>query len=169
MNTAFELLPATNQGVPISRSFLVRCVLCKRQPSPCSVKDLIAQEGASFWALRTWPSNSPPGTCGPTPDGYQNQYPMMARDPEAQILPICKELKIGFVGWSPHALTFLTGAIDQNTQFQRGDFRAMVPWLASENRYANIEFAEGLPGIRGPLAFSPATTKPLCDLVEVLL
>jgi uncharacterized peroxidase-related enzyme len=34
---------------------------------------------------------------------------------------------------------------------------------------SHIEFAEGLPGIRGPLAFSPATTKPLCDLVEVLL
>jgi uncharacterized peroxidase-related enzyme len=34
---------------------------------------------------------------------------------------------------------------------------------------AHIEFSEGLPGIRGPLAFSPATTKPLCDLVEVLL
>jgi uncharacterized peroxidase-related enzyme len=34
---------------------------------------------------------------------------------------------------------------------------------------AHIAFAEGLPGIRGPLALSPATTKPLCDLVEVLL
>jgi uncharacterized peroxidase-related enzyme len=34
---------------------------------------------------------------------------------------------------------------------------------------AHIEFLEGLPGIRGPLAFSPATTKPLCDLVDVLL
>ena len=34
---------------------------------------------------------------------------------------------------------------------------------------AHIEFAEGLPGVRGPLAFRPATTKPLCDLVEVLL
>jgi uncharacterized peroxidase-related enzyme len=34
---------------------------------------------------------------------------------------------------------------------------------------AHIEFADGLPGIRGPLAFSPATTKPLCDLVDVLL
>lgn len=34
---------------------------------------------------------------------------------------------------------------------------------------AHIEFAEGLPGIRGPLAFSPATTEPLGDLVEVLL
>jgi uncharacterized peroxidase-related enzyme len=34
---------------------------------------------------------------------------------------------------------------------------------------SHIELPEGLPGIRGPLAFSPATTKPLCDLVEVLL
>src|ERR1700721_4335536 len=34
---------------------------------------------------------------------------------------------------------------------------------------AHIEFAEGLPGIRGPLSYSPATTKPLCELVEVLL
>jgi len=34
---------------------------------------------------------------------------------------------------------------------------------------AHIEFSVGLPGIRGPLAFSPATTKPLCDLAEVLL
>jgi len=34
---------------------------------------------------------------------------------------------------------------------------------------AHVEFGEGLPGIRGPLAFSPDTTKPLCDLVQVLL
>jgi uncharacterized peroxidase-related enzyme len=36
-------------------------------------------------------------------------------------------------------------------------------------KMAHIEFAEGLPGIRGPLAFSPATTKPLCEFVDVLL
>ena len=34
---------------------------------------------------------------------------------------------------------------------------------------AHIQFGEGLPGIRGALAFSPETTKPLCELVEVLL
>ena len=62
----------------------------------------------------------------------------MARDPEAQILPICKELRIGFVCWSPLAMAFLTGAIDQNTQFQRGDFRAMVPWFAPDNRPGNL-------------------------------
>ncbi len=66
----------------------------------------------------------------------------MARDPEAQILPICKELGIGFICWSPLAMAFLTGAIDQNTRFQRGDFRAMVPWFAPENRPGNLAIVE---------------------------
>jgi aryl-alcohol dehydrogenase-like predicted oxidoreductase len=68
----------------------------------------------------------------------QNEYSIMARDPEAQILPICKELGIGFVCWSPLAMAFLTGTIDKETQFQRGDFRAMVPWFAPDNRPGNL-------------------------------
>jgi aryl-alcohol dehydrogenase-like predicted oxidoreductase len=63
---------------------------------------------------------------------------MMARDPEAQILPICKELGIGFVCWSPLAMAFLTGAIDQNTRFEQGDFRSMVSWFTPENRPGNL-------------------------------
>jgi aryl-alcohol dehydrogenase-like predicted oxidoreductase len=69
----------------------------------------------------------------------QNEYSIMARDPEAQILPICRELGIGFVCWSPLAMAFLTGDIDQKTQLQRGDFRGMVPWFAAENRSGNLE------------------------------
>jgi aryl-alcohol dehydrogenase-like predicted oxidoreductase len=68
----------------------------------------------------------------------QNEYSMMARDPEVQILNICKELGIGFVCWSPLAMAFLTGAIDQNTRFEQGDFRGMVPWFAPENRPSNL-------------------------------
>ncbi len=68
----------------------------------------------------------------------QNEYSMMARDPEADILPICAELGIGFVCWSPLAMAFLTGAIDQNTVLQQGDFRAMVPWFAPDNRAGNL-------------------------------
>jgi len=63
---------------------------------------------------------------------------MMARDPESDILPICEELGIGFVCWSPLAMAFLTGAIDQNTEFKQGDFRAMVPWFAPDNRLYNL-------------------------------
>jgi aryl-alcohol dehydrogenase-like predicted oxidoreductase len=68
----------------------------------------------------------------------QNEYCMMARDPEAEIMSICKELGIGLVCWSPLAMAYLTGDIDQNTTLQRGDFRAMVPWFAPENRAGNV-------------------------------
>jgi aryl-alcohol dehydrogenase-like predicted oxidoreductase len=68
----------------------------------------------------------------------QNEYSMMARDPEAHILPICKELGIGFVSWSPLAMAFLTGTIDESTQIEQGDFRGMVPWFEAGNRPGNI-------------------------------
>jgi aryl-alcohol dehydrogenase-like predicted oxidoreductase len=68
----------------------------------------------------------------------QNEYSIMARDPEADILPICEELGIGFVCWSPLAMGFLTGTIDQETRFERGDFRGSVPWFTPENRPQNM-------------------------------
>jgi aryl-alcohol dehydrogenase-like predicted oxidoreductase len=69
----------------------------------------------------------------------QNEYSMMARDPEAQVLPTCKELGIGFVCWSPLAMAFLTGDITETTPLQRGDFRGMVPWFAPANRPGNLK------------------------------
>jgi aryl-alcohol dehydrogenase-like predicted oxidoreductase len=72
----------------------------------------------------------------------QNEYSMMARDPEAQILPICSELGIGLVCWGPLAHGFLAGAINQGTQFARGDFRGSVPWFTPENRPGNLAIVE---------------------------
>jgi aryl-alcohol dehydrogenase-like predicted oxidoreductase len=68
----------------------------------------------------------------------QNEYSMMARDPERDILPICGELGIGLVCWSPLAMAYLTGDIDQNTVLKQGDFRGMVPWFAADNRAGNL-------------------------------
>jgi|SRR5579862_2161347 len=68
----------------------------------------------------------------------QNEYSMMARDPEADILAICEELGIGFVCWSPLAMGFLAGTIDQETSFARGDFRGSVPWFTPDNRSPNM-------------------------------
>lgn len=104
-----------------------------------TVKDLIAQGKVLHFGL----SEPGPQTLRRAHSvqpltAVQNEYSIMARDPEVQILPICKELGIGFVCWSPLAMAFLTGAIDQYTQLQRGDFRAMVPWFAAENRPGNL-------------------------------
>lgn len=68
----------------------------------------------------------------------QNEYSMMARDPEAAILPACEELGIGFVCWSPLAMALLTGDISRSTHFAANDFRSKVPWFAPEALTDNL-------------------------------
>jgi aryl-alcohol dehydrogenase-like predicted oxidoreductase len=68
----------------------------------------------------------------------QNQYNLLARDPEDQVLALCQELGIGFVPWAPLAYGFTTGAINPTTRFTRNDFRASVPWFSRENITANM-------------------------------
>jgi len=104
-----------------------------------TVKDLIAQGKVLHFGLSEPGAQTLRRAHAVQPvSAVQNEYSMMARGPEAQILPICKELGIGFVCWSPLAMAFLTGAIDQNTRFEQGDFRGMVPWFAPENRPGNL-------------------------------
>ncbi|MGA8044248.1 MAG: aldo/keto reductase, partial [Terracidiphilus sp.] len=104
-----------------------------------TVKDLIAQGKVLHFGLsEPGPQTLRRAHAVQPVSAVQNEYSLMARDPEAEILPICKELGIGFVCWSPLAMAFLTGGIDQSTSFEQGDFRGMVPWFAPENRAGNL-------------------------------
>jgi len=67
----------------------------------------------------------------------QSEYSLWTRDPEAQVLPTLAELGIGFVPFSPLGKGFLTGTVDQATQFTDGDIRAIIPRFTAENRSAN--------------------------------
>jgi len=67
----------------------------------------------------------------------QSEYSLFWRAPEKQIIPTLEELGIGFVPFSPLGKGFLTGAIDKNTQFDKNDFRNVVPRFTPENREAN--------------------------------
>lgn len=67
----------------------------------------------------------------------QSEYSIWTRDPEAEVLPACQELGIGFVPWSPLGQGFLTGKIDAGTKFDSTDFRAMFPRFTEEARTAN--------------------------------
>jgi len=67
----------------------------------------------------------------------QSEYSLWTRDPEAQVLPTLAELGIGFVPFSPLGKGFLTGTVDQGTQFADGDIRATIPRFTAENRSAN--------------------------------
>lgn len=68
----------------------------------------------------------------------QNEYSLLWRGPEEVILPLCQELGIGFVCWSPLGVGFLTGAIDANTRFAAGDIRGNEERFSPENLPNNL-------------------------------
>ena len=68
----------------------------------------------------------------------QSEYSLWWREPEQNgVLATCEELGIGFVPFSPLGKGYLTGKIDENTVFDRSDFRNIVPRFTSEARKAN--------------------------------
>jgi aryl-alcohol dehydrogenase-like predicted oxidoreductase len=72
----------------------------------------------------------------------QSEYSLLFREPEREILPVCQELGIAFVPWSPLGAGFLTGAMNENTRFDSSDFRANVPRFAPEALKANMALAD---------------------------
>ncbi|MNK90534.1 L-glyceraldehyde 3-phosphate reductase [compost metagenome] len=72
----------------------------------------------------------------------QNEYSLLWRGPEKTIIPLCEELGIGFVSWSPLGVGFLTGAIDQGTRFAQGDIRGIESRFSPENLQANMALVE---------------------------
>jgi aryl-alcohol dehydrogenase-like predicted oxidoreductase len=67
----------------------------------------------------------------------QSEYSLWWREPEAEVIPTLEELGIGFVPFSPLGKGFLTGKISEDTQFDKSDFRNIVPRFTAENRKAN--------------------------------
>jgi aryl-alcohol dehydrogenase-like predicted oxidoreductase len=72
-----------------------------------------------------------------TVTALQSEYSLWWREPEAELLPTCEELGIGFVPFSPLGRGFLTGKIDQNTSFDSSDFRSTLPRFSPEAVKAN--------------------------------
>lgn len=72
----------------------------------------------------------------------QNEYSMIWRGPEKVIIPLCQELGIGFVPWSPLGVGFLTGAIDANTRFAPGDIRGGESRFSPENLPKNLALVD---------------------------
>lgn len=85
----------------------------------------------------------------------QSEYSLWWREPEKEIIPLLDELGIGFVPFSPLGKGFLTGAIDERTQFSANDFRNVVPRFSEENRKANA----GLIEVLGRIADSKGATR----------
>ena len=86
----------------------------------------------------------------------QSEYSLWWREPEKDILPLCESLGIGFVPFSPLGKGFLTGKIDESTEFAKDDFRNVVPRFSAEARQANQALVERLAGIAADRQATPA-------------
>jgi len=77
----------------------------------------------------------------------QSEYSLWWREPEDEILPTLEELGIGFVPFSPLGRGFLTGKIDESTQFDSSDFRNRLPRFSPEARKANQSLVDVLTAL----------------------
>jgi aryl-alcohol dehydrogenase-like predicted oxidoreductase len=86
----------------------------------------------------------------------QSEYSLWWRRPEDETLAVLEELGIGFVPFSPLGRGFLTGKIDENTEFDSSDFRNKVPRFTPEARKANQTLVELLRSIGERKQATPA-------------
>ncbi|HTY99565.1 MAG TPA: aldo/keto reductase, partial [Rhodocyclaceae bacterium] len=86
----------------------------------------------------------------------QSEYSLWWREPERDILPTLEELGIGFVCFSPLGAGFLTGKIDETTQFDKSDFRRSVPRFAPEAMKANLALVDLVRGVAASKGATPA-------------
>lgn len=86
----------------------------------------------------------------------QSEYSMWWREPETKLFETLEELGIGFVPFSPLGKGFLTGTIDEKTEFTVNDFRNTIPRFKEENRKANMALVELVKQIANQKNATPA-------------
>lgn len=108
-----------------------------------AVKELMAQGKVLHWGLSEMGLKTLRRAHAALPvTAVQNEYSMLWRGPEKEVIPTCEELGIGFVPWSPLGVQFLTGWIDANTRFAPGDIRGVESRFSPENLPHNLALVD---------------------------
>ena len=94
----------------------------------------------------------------------QNEYSLFAREPEREVLALCRELGIGFVAYSPLGRGILGGAIRDPAELSETDIRPGMPWYRPENFETNLELLDAL----GALAASRGVSEAQLAIAWVL-
>jgi aryl-alcohol dehydrogenase-like predicted oxidoreductase len=107
------------------------------------IKDLMTQGKVLHWGLSEMGLKTLRRAHAALPvTAVQSEYSMLWRGPEAEVIPTCQELGIGFVPWSPLGVGFLTGAIDEQTRFAQGDIRGIETRFSPENLPNNLQLVK---------------------------
>jgi aryl-alcohol dehydrogenase-like predicted oxidoreductase len=108
-----------------------------------AVQELMKQGKVLHWGLSEMGLNTLRRAHAALPvTAVQNEYSMLWRGPEKEVIPLCEQLGIGFVPWSPLGVGFLTGAIDANTRFADGDIRKVESRFSPENLPHNLALVD---------------------------
>lgn len=108
-----------------------------------AVKDMMDQGKVLHWGLSEMGLRTLRRAHAVLPiTAVQSEYSMLWRGPETGAIPVCEELGIGFVPWSPLGVAFLNGAIDAKTRFAPGDIRGIEGRFAPENLPNNLALVE---------------------------
>jgi aryl-alcohol dehydrogenase-like predicted oxidoreductase len=86
----------------------------------------------------------------------QSEYSLWTRDPEAEVLPVLRELSIGFVPYSPLGRGFLTGQIRSLDALPDSDFRKTNPRFSDENFQRNLDSADQVASVAAEVGVTPA-------------
>ncbi|MGH3073612.1 MAG: aldo/keto reductase [Gaiellales bacterium] len=86
----------------------------------------------------------------------QTEYSLWTRDPEAEVLPTCRQLGVGFVPYSPLGRGFLAGRFTSPDDLDKGDFRRTGPRFTGDNLQANLRLADKVKEIAGEKGVTPA-------------
>ena len=122
-----------------------------------TVKDLIAQGKVKHFGLSEAGVQTIRRAHAVQPvTAVQSEYSLFWREPERALLPLLEELHIGFVPFSPLGAGFLTGQIDEHTQFDATDFRNLVPRFSPQARKANRALVEVVQAVALRLGATPA-------------
>ena len=122
-----------------------------------AVRDLIAEGKVKHFGLSEAGVDSIRRAHAVQPvTALQSEYSLWWREPEKEILPLCAELGIGFVPFSPLGKGFLTGKIDATVEFGKDDFRSVVPRFTAEARRANQALIDRLGEIAAAKQATPA-------------
>jgi aryl-alcohol dehydrogenase-like predicted oxidoreductase len=96
----------------------------------------------------------------------QSEYSLWTRDPEAEVLPTCRELGIGFVAYSPLGRGFLAGRFSSPDELDEGDFRRTGPRFTGDNLEANLRLAAKVKEIAAEKGVTPAQLAIAWDLAR---
>jgi len=122
-----------------------------------AVKDLIAEGKVKHFGLSEAGVDTIRRAHAVQPvTAVQSEYSLFWRGPEADLLGVLEALQIGFVPFSPLGAGFLTGKIDEHTQFDATDFRNAVPRFSPEARKANLALVEVVKAVAAQKNATPA-------------